>query len=127
MSGINELQLKLKEHDVKLEQVERLMSESIGEQRSLTRELHELTSNFKVYIERHDQVSESNKRIWQQTEKNSEAIHQLQKLNEGNQPVIDGIKTINSKLVWLVISAMASPIAVGGYILVKLAKSGGGL
>lgn len=125
MSGINDLQLKLKEHDVKLEQVEKLMSESISEQRSLTRELHELTSNFKVYIERHDQVSESNKRIWQQTEKNSEAIHQLQKINEGNQPVIDGIKTINSKLIWLVVSAMASPMAVGGYILVKLAKNGG--
>ena len=92
------------------------MNEGLIEQRQLVRELHEMTSSFKVYIERHDQVNESNKKVWALVEKQSDSINNLQQQAATNQPVIDAIRTLNGKIIWLVISALATPAAIVGYV-----------
>lgn len=116
---IANITLKVQEHDLRLTGMEKLMAESVTEQRQLVRELHEMTSSFKVYIERHDQVSESNRRVWAMVEQQGLAIGSIQNKAAENQPVIDAIRTLNNKLIWLVVSALATPAAVVGYVASK--------
>ena len=113
---ISEIALKVQKHELQLTGMERMMNEGLIEQRQLVRELHEMTSSFKVYIERHDQVNESNKKVWALVEKQSESISNLQQQAATNQPVIDAIRTLNGKIIWLVISALATPAAIVGYV-----------
>jgi hypothetical protein len=113
---ISEIALKVQKHELQLTGMERMMNEGLIEQRQLVRELHEMTSSFKVYIERHDQVNESNKKVWALVEKQSDSIHKLQQQAATNQPVIDAIRTLNGKIIWLVISALATPAAIVGYV-----------
>lgn len=94
--------------------------EAIEEQRLLVRELHALTGKFGIYIERHDQVSEANKRLWSAFERQANEITSLQNTASANQPIIEGIKNLNAKLVWLVISAVISPAAIGAAIVFKV-------
>jgi len=117
--SIANITLKVQEHDLRLNGMEKLMTESVNEQRQLVRELHEMTSSFKVYIERHDQVSESNRRVWAMVEQQASAIAVMQQKAAENQPVIDAIRTLNNKLIWLIVSALATPAAVVGYVASK--------
>ena len=117
--SIANITLKVQEHDLRLTGMEKLMAESVNEQRQLVRELHEMTSSFKVYIERHDQVSESNRRVWAMVEQQASAIAVMQQKAAENQPVIDAIRTLNNKLIWLIVSALATPAAVVGYVASK--------
>jgi predicted transcriptional regulator len=113
---ISEIALKVQKHELQLTGMERMMNEGLIEQRQLVRELHEMTSSFKVYIERHDQVNESNKKVWALVEKQADSINNLQQQAATNQPVIDAIRTLNGKIIWLVISALATPAAIVGYV-----------
>jgi predicted transcriptional regulator len=113
---ISEISLKVQKHEMQLTSMERMMNEGLIEQRQLVRELHEMTSSFKVYIERHDQVNESNKKVWTLVEKQADSIGDLQRQAAANQPVINAIRTLNSKIIWLVISALATPAAIVGYV-----------
>ena len=113
---ISEIALKVQKHELQLTGMERMMNEGLIEQRQLVRELHEMTSSFKVYIERHDQVNESNKKVWALVEKQADSITNLQQQAATNQPVIDAIRTLNGKIIWLVISALATPAAIVGYV-----------
>jgi hypothetical protein len=47
-------------------------------------------------------------------------IKQMREQMAANQPVLDGIRTINGKLIWLIISAMATPAVVLAYMTSKL-------
>jgi predicted nucleic acid-binding Zn-ribbon protein len=116
---IQNLQLKVQEHDLKLSSMDRMMTDSVTEQRQIVRELHALTSKFDVYIERHDQVSESNKRLWNALENHNRDIADLKDATAANQPIIDGIRNLNSKLVWLVVSAVLSPAAISAAVIFK--------
>jgi predicted transcriptional regulator len=113
---ISEIAFKVQKHEMQLTGMERMMNEGLIEQRQLVRELHEMTSSFKVYIERHDQVNASNKKVWALVEKQADSITDLQRQAATNQPVIDAIRTLNSKIIWLVISALATPAAIVGYV-----------
>lgn len=118
--NIHNLQLKVQEHDIRLGAMDKMMTESITEQRQLVRELHALTSKFDVYIERHDQVSEANKRLWNALESHDKDIDALKEAAAANQPVIDGIRNLNSKLIWLIVSAILSPAAIGAALAFKV-------
>ena len=108
------MRLKLQEHDLKLVQIERLMTDTITEQRDLVRELHRLTSKFDVYIERHDQVNEAAKRLWSAHEIHAKDINTLQNIVASNQPIIDGIRSLNAKLVWAILGFFMSPAVIAG-------------
>ena len=96
------------------------MTESVTEQKQLVRELHELTSSFKVYIERHDQVNEASRRLWTIVDAQQKEISELKDFVSASEPMIEGLRGINSKLVWMVISALGSPaVMIGAYALLK--------
>lgn len=116
---IQNLQLKVSEHDIRLGTMDRMMTESITEQRQLVRELHALTSKFDVYIERHDQVSEANKRLWNALEGCGKDIDALKEAAAANQPIIDGIKNLQGKLNWFIIVTILSPITIGAALVFK--------
>jgi predicted transcriptional regulator len=112
--------LKLQEHDIRLNAIDRIMTESVTEQKQLVRELHELTSSFKVYIERHDQVNEASRRLWTIVDAQQKEISELKDFVSASEPMIEGLRGINSKLVWMVISALGSPaVMIGAYALLK--------
>lgn len=118
---IQDLKLIAREHELRLNSMEKMTTEGIAEQRQLVRELHALTSKFDVYIERHDQVSESNKRLWDMLQHQSKDIAILKDTASANQPVIDGIRNLNSKLIWLIVSAVFAPTAtIGAAIVFKV-------
>ena len=96
------------------------MTESITEQRQLVRELHSLTSKFDVYIERHDQVSEANKRLWVELQTQDSDIHRLKEIVSANQPIIDGIRNLQGKLNWFIIVTALTPIAAGSALIYKV-------
>lgn len=112
--------LKLQEHDLRLNAIDRIMTESVTEQKQLVRELHELTSSFKVYIERHDQVNEASRRLWSIVDRQQEEISELKDFVSASEPMLDGLRGINSKLVWMVISALGSPaVMITAYAALK--------
>lgn len=116
----NNIPLKLQEHDLRLNAIDRIMTESVTEQKQLVRELHELTSSFKVYIERHDQVNEASRRLWTIVDSQQKEISELKDFVSASAPMIEGLRGINSKLVWMVISALGSPaLMVGLYVTLK--------
>jgi hypothetical protein len=117
---IQSIQLKVSEHDIKLTAMDRMMTESITEQRQLVRELHSLTSKFDVYIERHDQVSEANKRLWVELQTQDSDIHRLKEIVSANQPIIDGIRNLQGKLNWFIIVTALTPIAAGSALIYKV-------
>jgi predicted transcriptional regulator len=112
--------LKLQEHDIRLNAIDRIMTESVTEQKQLVRELHELTSSFKVYIERHDQVNEASRRLWTIVDAQQKEISELKDFVSASEPMIEGLRGINSKLVWMVISALGSPaVMIAAYAALK--------
>lgn len=115
--------LKLQEHDLRLNAIDRIMTESVTEQKQLVRELHELTTSFKVYIERHDQVNEASRRLWLIVDRQQEEISELKDFVSASQPMLEGLRGINSKLVWMVISALGSPALM---VTLYMTLKGGG-
>ena len=97
-SSNQDIQLKVQEHDLRLNAIDRIMTESVAEQKQLVRELHELTSSFKVYIERHDQVNESSRRMWAMVERQQEEIDKLQEFVAASNPIIEGVRTLQNKI-----------------------------
>ena len=120
--NIHNLQLKVQEHDIRLGTMDRMMTESIAEQRQLVRELHALTSKFDVYIERHDQVSEANKRLWNALENHDLDIDALKEVTAANQPIVDGIRNLQGKLNWFILVTALTPIAAGAALIYKVAS-----
>ena len=114
---VQDLQMTVREHDIKLNQIEKLMTASISEQRQLVNQLHELTGKFGIYIERHDQVNESSKRLWTAFEQHSKELSALKSISASNQPIIDGIRSLNAKLIWAIMGFVFSPVAISGIYL----------
>lgn len=117
-----EIQLKVQEHDLRLNAIDRIMTESVGEQKQLIRELHELTTSFKVYIERNDQVHETSKRMWNIIEVQREEISELKDFVSSSRPIIDGVRSLQNKLTWQIISSILTPVTAIGAIAFFLVK-----
>lgn len=117
---MQKIHMKVHEHDIKLAAIDRTVMESITEQRQLIRELHSLTNEFKVYIERNDQVSRASERLWSVVDQHNKDISLLKESYSANQPVIDGIRTLNNKLIWMVFAAVLTPITMGAALIFKV-------
>lgn len=116
-SSNQDIQLKVQEHDLRLNAIDRIMTESVAEQKQLVRELHELTSSFKVYIERHDQVNENSRRMWAIVERQQEEIDKLQEFVAASNPIIEGVRTLQNKITLQIASTILSPAAIVGAII----------
>ena len=106
------LQQRVDQHEREIEQISLSTREMIEGQKSVARSLHELTLSLNQYVVKHDYVSKQNDEL-------TKEVRKLSMQAAANQPVIDGIKTLNGKLIWLVISAFVTTGSVVGFIVTK--------
>ena len=109
---LTRLQQRVEQHDREIEQISLSTREMIEGQKSVAKSLQELTMCLNQYIVKHDFVSKQNDEL-------TKDVRLLREQAAANQPVIDGIKTLNGKLIWLVISAFITTGSVVGFIVTK--------
>lgn len=109
---LTRLQQIVEQHDRDIEQISLSTREMIEGQKSVARSLQELTLSLNQYVVKHDFVSKQNDEL-------TKDVRLLREQAAANQPVIDGIKTLNGKLIWLVISAFVTTCSVVGFIVTK--------
>lgn len=109
---LTRLQQIVEQHDRDIEQISLSTREMIEGQKSVARSLQELTLSLNQYVVKHDFVSKQNDEL-------TKEVRALSMQAAANQPVIDGIKTLNGKLIWLVISAFVTTGSVVGFIVTK--------
>lgn len=108
----DEINQKVIEHGVQLQQLSKDHAATIGETRGLVRELHDLTGTLKVYIEKSDVLSESNKRLWAQHESLDARLDNVEKQQAVNQPIIEGLRSLNSKVLTVIITTAGTGLCV---------------
>lgn len=109
---LTRLQQMVEQHDRDIEQISLSTREMIEGQKSVAKSLQELTISLNQYVVKHDFVSKQNDEL-------TKDVRLLREQSAANQPVIDGIKTLNGKLIWLVISAFVTTGSVVGLIVTK--------
>lgn len=132
-----ELDRRISEHDRRIQMVEsqneqnaKQVGELIQELRTLSHGLAENITVFREYTVRHDNLKESNSKLWRKFDeaeklnKNEfeaikKQINTINLVNTGNQQIIDDVKVIKNKVLLLVTAAVLSPIAVGASVFIS--------
>lgn len=109
---LTRLQQRVDQHEREIEQISLSTREMIEGQKSVAKSLQELTISLNQYVVKHDFVSKQNDEL-------TKDVRLLREQAAANQPVIDGIKTLNGKLIWLVVSAFVTTGSVVGLIVTK--------
>lgn len=109
---LTRLQSRVDQHEREIEQISLSTREMIEGQKQVAKSLQELTISLNQYVVKHDFVSKQNDEL-------AKDVRVLREQHAANQPVIDGIKTLNGKLVWLVISAFVTTGSVVAFIATK--------
>lgn len=117
---LTRLQQKVDQHEREIEQIGLSTKEMIDGQKQVSKSIHELTVSLNRYIDRQEMASRQSDEFKDKQEKQAFQISQMREQMAANQPVLDGIRTINGKLIWLIISAMATPAVVLAYMTSKL-------
>jgi len=112
-------QQKVDQHEREIEQIGLSTKEMIDGQKQVSRSINDLTITLNRYIDRHDSASKQQEEIKEKLENQASQIASIKEQNSANQLVIDGVKSLNAKLIWLIVAAMASPAAVVGFVAVK--------
>lgn len=118
--ALTRLQQKVDQHEREIEQIGLSTKEMIDGQKQVSKSIHELTVSLNRYIDRQEMASRQSDEFKDKQEKQAFQISQMREQMAANQPVLDGIRTINGKLIWLIISAMATPAVVLAYMTTKL-------
>lgn len=124
MADITELAQRVALIDQKVDAINRRTDESSRSQAQLVKELHELTSTIRVMIEKQDHVKETADRMWHQHEALSERVQTLELFRATNEPIINGVRDLNKKVVGMVfaalLAAVVAPFATATYVLKQL-------
>ena len=99
-------------HDREIELIGLSTREMIEGQKQVSRSLQDLTMSLNQYVVKHDYVSKQNDEL-------TKDVRLLREQAAANQPVIDGLKTLNGKLIWLIISAFITTGSVIGFVATK--------
>lgn len=84
----------------------------------LTDSLQEMCVSFRESAIKHDNLKESNARLWKETEENTKDIINLKETNAGNKFVLDTLKnSINRGIVAIVLSMVGSISTVTYYAI----------
>jgi chromosome segregation ATPase len=118
--ALTRLQQKVDQHEREIEQIGLSTKEMVDGQKQVSKSIHELTVSLNRYIDRQEMASKQSDEFKDKQEKQAHQITQMREQMAANQPVLDGIRTINGKLIWLIISAMATPAVVLAYMTSKL-------
>ncbi|YP_010660128.1 hypothetical protein PP590_gp26 [Pseudoalteromonas phage HS1] len=121
---MSDLEQKLQDHDHRLRLMEdqslrntEQMAALLGELHDLSGSLRETVLTFREYAVKHDNLTESNKALWDKYEKQNEAISAINLTNAKNQEVINSVVAIKNKVMGVVILAILSPISIGAAIV----------
>lgn len=121
---MSDLEQKLQDHDHRLRLMEdqslrntEQMAALLGELHDLSGSLRETVLTFREYAVKHDNLTESNKALWDKYEKQNEAISAINLTNAKNQEVINSVVAIKNKVMGVVILAILSPISTGAAIV----------
>lgn len=121
---MNEIENKINEHDKRLQRMEDHSLQSaqqtdklVGELQTLSADLRETVITFREYTVKHDNLRESNIKLWQKYEKQNDAIASINLTNAKNQEAINSVISIKNKVLLVVLMAILSPITVGAAIL----------
>lgn len=109
---LSRLQQRVDQHEREIELIGMSTREMIEGQKQVSRSLQDLTMSLNQYIVKHDYVSRQNDDL-------TRDVRELREQSAANQPVIDGLKNLNGKLVWLVISAFITTGSVIGFVATK--------
>lgn len=105
----------------KLEQLELVTETSAANVSKLVDAIHEQSKQIGIMIERHDQVSVSNSRLWGEVEKAKDRLTALELISAEDRLVIRAVKNINKQVVTVVVAALlgavVAPAAVVSYLL----------
>jgi septal ring factor EnvC (AmiA/AmiB activator) len=112
---LSRLQQRVDQHEREIEQISLSTREMIDGQKQVSKSLQDLTMSLNQYVVKHDFVSRQNDEL-------TKDVRTLREQAAANQPVIDGLKTLNGKLIWLVISAFVTTGSVIGFIVTKGAQ-----
>tara|TARA_R100000541_G_C1832984_1_gene74507 strand:+ start:140 stop:466 length:327 start_codon:yes stop_codon:yes gene_type:complete len=93
------------------------MAALLGELHDLSGSLRETVLTFREYAVKHDNLTESNKALWDKYEKQNEAISAINLTNAKNQEVINSVVAIKNKVMGVVMLAILSPISIGAAIV----------
>lgn len=121
---MSDLEQKLQDHDHRLRLMEDQSLKNTEQMAALLGGLHDLSGNlretvltFREYTVKHDNLTESNKVLWNKYEKQNEAISAINLTNAKNQEVINSVVAIKNKVMGVVILAILSPISIGAAIV----------
>ncbi len=121
---MSDLEQKLQDHDHRLRLMEdqslkntEQMAALLGELHDLSGSLRETVLTFREYAVKHDNLTESNKALWNKYEKQNEAISAINLTNAKNQEVINSVVAIKNKVMGVVVLAILSPISIGAAIV----------
>lgn len=123
MSDLAAVQNRLDQHEREIALIGQSTKRMIDGQEQLTVELKNLTISLNRYIDRQDNSTATLSELKNKIESHDVAIAALRERNAENQPVINGVKSLNSKLVWFVLAAILTPIFSAGFIATRV---GGG-
>lgn len=121
---MTDLEKAIQDHDHRLRLMEdqnlkntEQMAALLGELHSLSGSLRETVLTFREYTVKHDNLKESNHKLWDKYEKQNEAISTINLTNAKNQEVINSVVAIKNKVMIIIIGAILSPITVGAAIV----------
>jgi len=104
------LKARVDHHEAAIEQMESSTQRVLEKMDRLTDGLSSLTACFKEYSVRHEYVTKQNDEIKQIQQQHDSIIRKLENQQSANQPVIDGIRALNAKLIWFIIAAIVGPM-----------------
>ena len=115
---------RLDQHEREIGQIGLSTKQMIDGQKGLTESLTDLTISLNRYIDRHEATSQQIADLKAEQREMAKAIISIQNVNAGNQPVLDGVKSLNAKLVWFVLVAILAPIISAGFIATRVGGGG---
>lgn len=115
---------RLDQHEREIGQIGLSTNQMIDGQKGLTESLTDLTISLNRYIDRHEATAQQIADLKAEQREMTKAIISIQNVNAGNQPVLDGVKSLNAKLVWFVLAAILTPIISAGFIATRVGGGG---
>lgn len=123
MNDLTSVQNRLDQHEREIALIGQSTRQMIDGQKQLTESLTDLTISLNQYIDRHERSATDIAEIKLEQKAQAAQIAAIREQNAANQPVLDGVKSLNAKLVWFVLAAILTPIVSAGFIASRV---GGG-
>jgi chromosome segregation ATPase len=123
MSDLASVQNRLDQHEREIALIGQSTRQMIDGQKQLTESLTDLTISLNKYIDRNERSETDITDLKSEQKSHTMQIAAIREQNAANQQVIDGVKSLNAKLVWFVLAAILTPIVSAGFIASRV---GGG-